>query len=294
MKPFHIVFIATLIFASFLTAQGTYPLQGGNLWQYWTYDYLNGQYTWLYGWTEKVVGDTTLANGKKYSKITSDQAFGSTHYYRQDSSKVFQLYLGQDSLIYDFSKKMGDTILVRPVGTGDTLIQVVKDERISNYFGRSAKVWTYYMYFSKITYYEEKDLVDNLGIGYLIREAGDEWFLRGAVIDAITYGVIMSVATISDQQPVDEPFLYPNYPNPFNSETTIRFSIPNEQEIEINVYDVVGRVVRTLLTERLRSGIHTIRWDGRDNGGQSVASGLYVCSIKSQHFVRRHKMLLIK
>jgi Tol biopolymer transport system component len=85
-----------------------------------------------------------------------------------------------------------------------------------------------------------------------------------------------------------------NYPNPFNSSTLINYSLTNQCYVKIKVYDVVGREVKTLVSEEKRPGDYYIRWDGRSRSGQKVASGLYFYSIHAGDFHQTKKMLLTK
>ncbi len=66
-----------------------------------------------------------------------------------------------------------------------------------------------------------------------------------------------------------------NHPNPFNPVTRIDFAVDQESPVYLAIYDVSGKLVRTLINRRMRSGSHEAEWDGRDNGGRAVASGIY-------------------
>jgi len=83
--------------------------------------------------------------------------------------------------------------------------------------------------------------------------------------------------------------LYPNHPNPFNSETMIRFSLTKNADVEIEIFNINGQHVRSLAQGRYAAGIHTLRWDGRDDRETLVSSGIYLCQIKSgeNRIVRR-------
>lgn len=76
--------------------------------------------------------------------------------------------------------------------------------------------------------------------------------------------------------------LGPNYPNPFNTSTGLRYALPRESRIELAVYDLLGRRVRTIADGVQRAGWHTARWDGRDEAGSSAASGLYIYTLSAQ------------
>lgn len=89
--------------------------------------------------------------------------------------------------------------------------------------------------------------------------------------------------------------LHDNFPNPFNPETQIRFSIGSQEDVKLIVYDVVGRQVRTLIKgSAYDPGFHVVNWNGLDNQGQKVPSGLYIYRIKAGSFIADKKMLLVK
>jgi hypothetical protein len=88
--------------------------------------------------------------------------------------------------------------------------------------------------------------------------------------------------------------LYPNYPNPFNPDTRIRMDVPVRSEARVDVYDVNGRLVRTLMNGVLNAGRFELTWNGNDEAGHNVATGLYFCRMSSPTFVATQKMLLVK
>ncbi len=83
-------------------------------------------------------------------------------------------------------------------------------------------------------------------------------------------------------------------PNPFNPATVIRFSIPQQSEVEIDIYDVSGRLVKTLVHDRYSAGEHQTIWKGKDARGNAVASGVYFYSMHAGTFTSSHKMLLAR
>jgi Ca-activated chloride channel family protein len=93
--------------------------------------------------------------------------------------------------------------------------------------------------------------------------------------------------------------LYPNYPNPFNPETSLRFDLPEPGFVIISVYDVNGRLVRVLVSESRNAGSYSVKWDGKDSAGNAVPSGIYVCrmevrSADGHRFARSVKMGLVR
>ncbi|MFH1566801.1 MAG: FlgD immunoglobulin-like domain containing protein, partial [Gemmatimonadota bacterium] len=91
-----------------------------------------------------------------------------------------------------------------------------------------------------------------------------------------------------------EPGLDPNYPNPFNPATTIPFALPTAQDVRLEVYNVLGQRVRTLLSGPLEPGFHTLVWNGRDDAGRDVAAGLYLSLLETAELRLTRKMLLVK
>ncbi len=89
--------------------------------------------------------------------------------------------------------------------------------------------------------------------------------------------------------------LHQNYPNPFNPSTQISFDIPEGMEhITLNIYNILGKKVNTLVSGVVNPGRYTLAWDAVDTEGNSVASGIYFYELRSESFIARKKMLLIR
>ena len=89
--------------------------------------------------------------------------------------------------------------------------------------------------------------------------------------------------------------LDPNVPNPFNPSTTVWFDLPRPGGVNVGVYDLRGRVVRTLHTGALEAGRHHVEWDGRDTAGDPAAAGVYLLRLETADGeVRNRKMTLAK
>ena len=82
------------------------------------------------------------------------------------------------------------------------------------------------------------------------------------------------------------------YPNPFNAETVIEISLPDDQHVAVAVFDINGRLVRTLTDGQLARGTHYLKWNGRDSTGKAVASGIYLCRIQGHGAVQSQKIIL--
>ena len=105
----------------------------------------------------------------------------------------------------------------------------------------------------------------------------------------------------SDNDSTDDGVVVPNnfeltqnYPNPFNPSTTIDFSVPNLSDINISVYDINGRLVKTLMNNTLTSGTYSVVWNGDDMNGNAVSAGIYMYSLTSDEISITNKMILVK
>jgi len=122
--------------------------------------------------------------------------------------------------------------------------------------------------------------------------------LTSVVIAGTDNKVIGSVeATLSHEQPEELPSKYAlqqNYPNPFNPSTEIKFSVPQTSAVKLVVYNSLGQEVRTLFAGQVEQGTQVVRWDGRDNHGNTLASGMYIYRMTAGSFTQSYKMMLLK
>lgn len=85
-----------------------------------------------------------------------------------------------------------------------------------------------------------------------------------------------------------------NYPNPFNPNTNITFALPTDAFVTLSVYNMLGQKVSTLVADQLVAGHHQVTWNGRNEAGIQVASGLYIYQMDAPGFSKAHKMILLK
>jgi hypothetical protein len=116
------------------------------------------------------------------------------------------------------------------------------------------------------------------------------------VVTLPVHVVVDSTVTITglDDQVPGVYQLHPNYPNPFNPTTTVRYDLPAAQDVKIVIYNVRGEEVRVLVDQHQMPGRHEAVWDGRNSRGESVASGVYLYKIVAGKFVNTRKMTLLK
>ncbi|MCB2210633.1 T9SS type A sorting domain-containing protein [bacterium] len=149
-------------------------------------------------------------------------------------------------------------------------------------------------------------------------EAGEDYYLTDVFTNVSTQVTGAELATISHTLPAytanawvisDTSFvldvpervqlpenysLGQNYPNPFNPTTQIQFNLGKPGQVQLAVYNVLGQRVATLLNERMTAGAHAVTFDGQDQFGQTLASGVYFYRLEAGDFVRSRKMVLLK
>jgi len=120
---------------------------------------------------------------------------------------------------------------------------------------------------------------------------GDVWIAHDGGVDGFAVTLLQGrvppkpeVSLHQSKPIVVEGFnLYQNYPNPFNPETSIKFSLDQPQHVRLSIYSLGGQLIRILENEYKQAGIHTACWDGRDENGYVVSSGIYIYRIESDY-----------
>ena len=106
---------------------------------------------------------------------------------------------------------------------------------------------------------------------------------------------VQTPATANEQAELPGYFhLKQNYPNPFNPETTIEFILTHEAAVNLVVYDIMGQKIRTLVSESASAGTHKIRWEGKNDLGQAVSSGVYLIRLRVGSRTMTHRMMLLR
>ena len=128
---------------------------------------------------------------------------------------------------------------------------------------------------------------------YFIQEDQATELLHQALADLGMYP--SSVTNEEVQENIPTSFsLKQNYPNPFNPETIIEYELPQACEVEITIYNILGEKVRTLVKEIQKPGQQRVRWDGRNEKGKDVSSGIYLYRIRTLEFSQTKKMVLLR
>ena len=104
-------------------------------------------------------------------------------------------------------------------------------------------------------------------------------------------------AVVAERQPDLLPKVFAleqNYPNPFNPETIIRYALPKAAPVRIAIYNLLGQQVKKLVDKEQLPGFHQVHWDGTNDAGLKLASGLYVYRMEAGQFVKIRKMMMLK
>ena len=106
-------------------------------------------------------------------------------------------------------------------------------------------------------------------------------------------GIAVELSVDGHQIP-DKFTLHQNHPNPFNPVTTLRYDLPEDAMVNITIYDMMGRVVRTMVNTQQNTGFKSVRWNATNDVGSSVSAGLYLYMIQAGDFRQTKKMVLLK
>jgi FlgD Ig-like domain/FG-GAP repeat len=132
------------------------------------------------------------------------------------------------------------------------------------------------------------DGIDDFAVANVRNDSGQVYIFAGA-------GLVTDVEIIDEPSLPNDFELYQDYPNPFNPETTIEFSLVEREHVSLEVYNVLGQRVRDLVNESLSSGHYRVGWDGTDNSQKLVASGMYYYKLQvGKSFAQTKKMILLK
>ena len=115
--------------------------------------------------------------------------------------------------------------------------------------------------------------------------------------DAVKFSLIKEITDLSQNSMPELPdrfYLMQNFPNPFNATTTIRYYLPQAAQVQIDIFNVLGKKVRTLIDTRQTAGVHRLIWNGQNDMGETVSSGLYYYRLNASGFKAMKKMILLK
>lgn len=196
-----------------------------------------------------------------------------------------------------------DTNKANPTHVGNWRHVILERKKSTGEFGMVIKNENDVLMFKKIVVDMKPPLMAGapLRIGRAWFVVTDNWYVapfRGKIDNVKLYNYAVGLVTTDvGQENTQTPYAFElsqNFPNPFNPTTEIRFSIPKFDRVVLEVFDVLGRKVKTLIDEQRHAGTHRIQWNGRNSADQLVASGTYMYRMVSGEYSVVKKMVLLK
>ena len=139
-------------------------------------------------------------------------------------------------------------------------------------------------------YYEDDGLEFNTEYFYRVSYYADGWSEFSEVLS-----VVLEQMDVVDESQLPDVFaLHQNYPNPFNPVTNLSYDLPEDALVNITIYDMMGKVVSTLVNGQQSAGFKTLQWNATNNSGMPISAGLYIYTIQAGEFNQTRKMILLK
>lgn len=275
--------LTLILFApySILFAQGYYPLTVGNQWDYGELDY-PGQFTYLY--SLRIVGDTTMPNGKNYA---IEKSIYGTRYLRQQDSVLYLYHMNRDTVLYNYSFHDGETALF--VQNGQYFTAVVVHVSEGEIFGRTLRFWGFVTTTNTSTDGGSSvTVVDSLGRSYTFVDGGYTEYLMGAIINGKQYGAVTNVTSHVKVDP-SEFQLFQNFPNPFNPVTTIEYYVPVRTDVVVELYSTLGKKIAVIFHGLQDPGQYVSHIDG-----SKLSSGVYFVRLTAKNVSISKPIVLLK
>ncbi len=265
-----------------------FPLQVGNRWEF---DQASAFFA-----NCRITGDTLMPNTHQYAVFETNPKYNwplDFTYVRQSGDTVYHYNpeSRSEEVLYRFDANPGDTVLKVPKSyfgaPQDTFVIIFNFRQTDTVFGARRRQWFFSLFPLMVADAgQSRTITDSLGLTTVGEATGDS-NLKGAVINGRSYGNITS--TDSRSLFPKSAVLYQNFPNPFNPKTTISFDLPTDAQVNLEVYDLLGRKIVTLYDGRLHAGSHTVEFKGN-----SLASGVYMCRLSTRSGTMTRKLILAK
>jgi len=303
LKFLFIIFFSLLVQQEIPEENNWDKMYPQNIGDYWVYEEWAPFDSYMYGIsTKRVIGDTIDGvSGINYKKICmknysiySPDSYSLPLLERIDSSGyVFRKYYleGDEKIYLPLFGEEGDTIFNPDTTYGGYWVvnYVWSDE-----FGKNMVIEFWWAGASGY------HIRENLGELNAWGEGGGATNFRGAYVNGTLIGDTSIVTAISKETTtkIVKQLLLENYPNPFNPSTTIRFTLPQAAQVRLAIFNTLGQRVKEASYNSLPTGEHHYIWDGTDESGATLASGVYILQLNAAgqagQFNQSIKMLLIR
>ncbi len=272
------------------------PLNVGNFWQYYADD---GPYNVF------IEKDTIVNNNKYYKKVDWRAIFEKNYFFtweRNDTLKASSYMLDWEDLDEDGltdDELLLDSLEIPNYKKYLSYKDTWKYHYTFNYPSTALIVDSSWIvifgdtvmsrYVQYVDHFYEERIADKYGVVLKQSELAWPLILTGAVIDSVQYGTIVSINDVNNGNHLEDLKLFNNYPNPFNSSTTIIFQLTRSASVNVTIYDNVGQKVSALMNEFKTPGTYKINFKPLN-----LSSGIYYFRIKANNKSVSKKMLYVK
>jgi len=271
-----------------LDAVSYLPMQIGNKWQY--HYYASGEDFGFVLWeiTDIVTKDNGLTYFEFNPRLYHTGWFPVRHHLRIDTTTLSVMSYDQGEGCPNNEMKIADLAPADTSEYTDTCFHFTEYPDSAFYISE-LNLYSHSYHIYNIN----NDFVLSEGIGFTYQYSFDhpwnnfKYQLSAAQIDSVQYGDFVSTVEQANQPKsfkVDQ-----NYPNPFNPTTTISYELPQQSDVQITIYNLLGKQVTTLLSETQDAGLQSIQWNATN-----VPSGMYFYQIRAGDYVQTRKMVLLK
>jgi len=224
---------------------------------------------------------------------------------------AFANWYGTEQVTFSVNDDMGRVVAS---DTADVIVSSVNDAPVITSFTPTQTAITVNLYDSVIFSVEASDIDSPISYSWFVNDVNQNiatseftyqitqnatYTVKAVVSDEDSsveqlWTISVSVGNDDEIAPPDVTQLYPGYPNPFNPETTIKFSLANPGWVNVSIYDIKGALIKVLINETEDAGVYNVVWDGRTDHNVQVSSGLYFVKMQTVHGTYVKKITLCK
>lgn len=261
-----------------------FPLQVQNIWQY-RYEETKS----IYAVPDSVFA-TVVIDDKSYYAWGDKRAYP-VYIHQDEEGRIYRRLGDKDLLWFDFSKNDGEQYTWSPHGEeAQSIVTVRKNRTVMTYAGLYDNCIEFF-FDDPAVFDDEQCYVFAPHIGIVKKQfAWVTMLLVSAQLERknVTRVKQTTASVVSGHA------LHQNYPNPFNAATFIKFALPAETSVTLDLYNVHGAKVRTLASGRQTPGEYIVWWDGADDDGRPLPSGIYAYRLMTDNFADTKRLVLLR